>query len=78
MICPFCAAVVEGGKKHIEWHRKTDTAKADYITAIPPNAALLGEPPILCYTCSDEPGRWQYNEDVCCDEHIYTSDGYLG
>lgn len=77
MICPFCGAVVEQPKKHIRWHRGVGIYLLEPdITAIPSGAALLGEPAILCYHCA-EPATWEYNEDRCCDLHIYESTGYI-
>ena len=75
MICPFCGVVVEQPNKHIEWHRDSGTA-IGHPRAIPKNAALACEPPIVCYHCM-EPATWDYNEDRCCDYHIYESSGYL-
>lgn len=77
MICPFCAAVVEDSKIHMNWHRAVGVYPLGIgITSIPKNAALLGEPEIVCYTCG-EPATWDNNEDRCCDYHIFESDGYI-
>lgn len=79
MICPFCGAIVEQPKKHIDWHRVTGTARAglnQHIRPILKSAVLLGEPPIDCYHCA-ESATWAYNEDLCCDLHIYESTGYI-